>query len=82
MAKYLLKSQNVYRVDTVDEALQLREKLEACDCGELISFTYTTKYIKHKGDIIGEYQIVKAVMQFNEEKEPETMVDATYGVTF
>ena len=82
MTKYLLKAQNVYRVDTVDEALKLREELEQCKCGELISFTYTTKYIKAKGDIIGEYQIVKAIIQFNEEKEPESMVDAKYEVTF
>jgi hypothetical protein len=82
MAKYLLKAQNVYRGDTVDEALELRDQLESCNSGELVSFTYTTKYIKIKGDVVGEYQIVKAVMQFNEEKEPESMVDAKYEVTF
>lgn len=82
MNKYLLKAQNVYRVDTVEEVLKLREELESCKCGELVSFTYTTKYIKSKGEIIGEYQIVKATLQFNEEKEPESMVDAKYEVTF
>lgn len=82
MSKYLLKSQNIYKVDTVERALKLREELEACNCGELVSFTYTTKYIKAKGEILGEYQIVKATIQFNEEKEPESTVDVKYEVTF
>lgn len=82
MTKYLLKVQNTYRVDTVDEALRLREELESGEYGELISFTYTTKYVKVKGEIIGEYQVVKATIQFNEEKEPETSVEVRYGVTF
>ena len=77
--KYLLKTTNVYRVATVNEALKLREDLEASEYGELTSFTYTTKYIKVKGEVIEEYQIVKATMEFNAEKEPESTVDVSYG---
>lgn len=82
MTRYLLKSQNVYKVDTVEDALKLREELESCKYGELISFTYNTKYIKQKGEIIGEYQIVKATMQFNDEKEPESMIKVNYEEIF
>lgn len=79
MEKYLLKVQNTYRVGTVQDALKLREELEKSNCGELISFTYTTKYIKAKGEIIEEYQVVKATIQFNSEKEPESLINVNYG---
>ena len=71
MMCYNLKSTNVYRVDTVDEALRLRTFLEKECIGELTSFTYTTKYIKEKGEIVGEYQVVKATITIDNEKEPE-----------
>lgn len=52
---YNLKSTNVYRVPTVEDALRLRKWLEKTCVGELTSFTYTTKYIKQKGEIVEEY---------------------------
>ena len=52
MSKYLLKVENVYRVPTVDDALKLRAELEKTEFGELVSFSYTTKYIKAKGEIV------------------------------
>jgi len=82
MSNYLIKTTNVYRVPTVDDALKLREELEAIDCGELINFAYTTKYIKEKGQIVEEYQLVKATISFTPEKDPEQKVDASYEVTF
>ena len=80
---YLLKVTNVYRVATVDDALALREDLEkSIKCGELINFSYTQKYIKAKGEIIDEYQLVKATIEFTPEKEPEEQVKASYNVEF
>lgn len=79
MAKYLLKTTNVYRVPTVDDALRLREELDKDTQGELVSFTYTTKFIKQKGEIVEEYQVVKATLEFNSEKEPESFIDVSYG---
>ena len=52
MNEYLINVINTYRVPTVEDALKLREKLEEISNGELVSFTYTTKYIKAKGEII------------------------------
>ena len=75
---HLIKSTNTYRVPTVNDALRLREELQS-GAGELISFKYTTKYIKSKGDIIDEYQVVTATLQFNAEKEPESMIRESYG---
>lgn len=68
---YTLKSTNVYRVPTVEDALRLREHLERTCHGELNSFKYTTKYIKVKGEIVDEYQLVTATILIDNEKEPE-----------
>lgn len=68
---YTLKTTNVYRVPTVDDALKLRKYLENASAGELVSFKYATKYIKAKGEIIEEYQVVTATFNIDNEKEPE-----------
>jgi hypothetical protein len=79
MNEYLLKVTNVYRVPTVEDALALRESLQqTITNGELQAFSYTTKYVKAKGEIIDEYQVVKATIVFNEEKEPDLYIQATY----
>lgn len=75
---YLIKSTNSYRVPTVTDALELRKELESMP-GELTSFKYATKYIKAKGEIIEEYQVVTATIQFNSEKEPESSIRESYG---
>jgi hypothetical protein len=80
--KYLIKSVNTYRVPTVQDALKLRDELSSLDNVELNSFSYTTKYIKVKGEAVEEYQLVKATIVANEEKEPESNVDAYYEVRF
>lgn len=68
---YTLKQTTTYRVPTVEDALRLRKHLEKTSDGELVSFKYTTKYIKAKGDIIDEYQVVVATFNIDNEKEPE-----------
>ena len=72
---YTLKSTNVYRVPTVEDALRLREHLERTCHGELNSFKYTTKYIKAKGEIVEEYQLVTATMSIDDEKNPEGVLN-------
>lgn len=76
---YLIKATNVYRVPTVNDALALREELEK-GAGELISFKYVTKYIKQKGEIIEEYQLVTATLQFNDEKLPDVVTREKYVI--
>ena len=68
---YNLKTTNVYRVPTVEDALRLRKWLEKNCVGELTSFSYKTKYIKSKGEILDEYQVVTATVTIDNEKEPE-----------
>lgn len=68
---YTLKTTTNYRVPTVEDALKLREYLEKENCGELASFKYATKYIKEKGEIVEEYQLVTVTFNVDNEKEPE-----------
>lgn len=82
MIKYLINDVTTYRVETVKDVEKLHEELLADPSFELTAFSYTTKYIKVKGEIVDEYQIVKAKKVFNNEKEPESMIDVKYGVDF
>lgn len=74
---HLIKVTNVYRVPTVQDALDLRKELEH-GAGELTNFAYATKYIKQKGEIIEEYQQVKATIIFNNEKECDSPIREHY----
>lgn len=82
MVKYLINDVTTYRVETVKDVEKLHEELLADPSFELTAFSYTTKYIKVKGEIVDEYQVVKAKKVFNNEKEPESMIDVKYGVDF
>ena len=82
MVKYLINDVTTYRVDTVAEVEQLHDELLNDNTFDLVSFSYTTKYIKVKGEIVEEYQIVKAKKVFNNEKEPNRRIDVKYGVDF
>ena len=68
---YTLKTTTTYRVPTVEDALDLRKYLENNTVGELVSFKYATKYIKSKGEVVEEYQVVTATFNIDNEKEPE-----------
>lgn len=78
MAKYLISTTNTYRVANVEEALALRSELQRSDWGTLSSFTYAVKEVKSKGEIVDEFVVVKAKMDFNNVKEPEFDVDVFY----
>lgn len=76
---YNLKTTNVYRVPTVEDALRLRKSLEKECVGELTSFAYKTKYIKEKGEVVEEYQVVTATITIDNEKEPEGILPVRIG---
>ena len=82
MVKYLINDVTTYRVETVKDVEKLHEELLADPSFELTAFSYTTKYVKVKGEIVDEYQVVKVKKVFNNEKEPESMIDVKYGVDF
>lgn len=73
--KYLLNVVETYRVDTVDEALAMRDEMSVNGVYELQSFQYTTKYDKKHDE---EYQLVKVKKMVNAEKEPTRGVTLNY----
>ena len=82
MQKYLINNVLTFRVPTVEDALALRDELQHTDYAELVNFSYATKYIKAKGEILEEYQLVKAKLEFNAEKEPESHIKVSYEMEF
>lgn len=78
--KYLINTTDVYRVASVDDVERLHEELKNDSHFTLASFSYKTKTVKSKGEIIDEYQLVTAKKLFNEEKEPDTIIEIQYEV--
>lgn len=77
---YLLKAVDTYRVATVADVEALHEELLNDGSFDLTAFSYKTKCIKQKGEIIEEYQVVSATKIFTDEKEPDRVVNVSYGV--
>ncbi len=78
--KYLINSVDTYRVATVADVEALHEELKNDSHFTLAAFSYKTKTIKSKGDIIDEYQLVTVKKLFNEEKEPDSFIEINYEV--
>ena len=76
--KYLLSCTNTWRVHTVAEVEKLHEELKNDNRFELTQFSYTTKDIKEKREVVDQYQVVKAKLVFTSEKE----LEMTYEVDF
>lgn len=79
MSKFLVKTVDVYRVDTVSEVEQFHQDLKNSKEFELASFAYQQKQTKKKGEIIDEYCLVSVKRIFNNEKEPTNQIDVFYG---
>lgn len=73
--KSLLNVVETYRVDTVEEALAMRDEMNEAMEYELQSFSYTTKLNKKTEE---EYQVVKVKKIINQEKEPTSQVRVIY----
>ena len=80
--KDLISSVDTYRVATVADVEALHDELLNDSHFTLAAFSYKTKYIKQKGEVIDEYQLVTAKKLFNEEKDPSTDIEIAYKVEF
>lgn len=78
--KYLINTVDTYRVSTVSEVERLHEELKNDSSFELVSFSYKTKQIKSKGEVIDEYQLVQAKKVFTDEKNPTEEINVYYEV--
>lgn len=76
--RYLLKAVDTYRVPTIADVEILHEQLLDDPTFDLTAFSYKTKQIKAKGEVIEEYQVVTATKIFTSEKDPEDVFTVTY----
>lgn len=76
--RYLLKAVDTYRVPTIADVEILHEQLLDDPTFDLTAFSYKTKQIKAKGEVIEEYQVVTATKIFTNEKDPEDVYTVTY----
>ena len=79
---YLINTVETYRVDTVEDVEAFHEQLKADENFILASFGYKTKYVKSKGEIIDEYQLVTVKKIFNDEKDPTSHIKIGYEVNY
>ena len=78
--KYLLETNVKYKINTVSEVEKLHEEMKNSRHYTLTEFSYKTKYVKEKGEVIDEYQVVSAKLVLNDEKEPENgLVDIYFS---
>lgn len=80
MFREVIDDTTTYRVPTVEDVEALHEELSNSEDFQLTAFSYKTKQIKVKGEVIEEYQIVKAKKVFNDEKDPERKIEIQYEV--
>ena len=57
----------------------MHEQLKNDDRFTLNSFSYTTKDIKEKRQVVDQYQLVKAKLTFTAEKEPDRFFEVEYN---
>ena len=77
---YLTQVVETIRVPSVSEVEKLHAKLKDDSRFELKKFEYQHKDVKQKGEIIDEYELVKATLLFNTEKEPTHYVDVQFNL--
>lgn len=78
MSKFLIKTTEVFRVDSVSEVENFHEELKNNTNFILDSFGYKQKETKQKGEVVDEYCLVTVKKVFNNEKEPISDIDVKY----
>ena len=80
MAKYLITTTEVYRVDTENEVENLIAEAKEDTSFNLIKYNREHKERKKGGEIIDEWYKVTLVKGFTDEKDPITQTNITYEV--
>lgn len=78
MAKYLIKTEETYRVDSEDEAKALIEAAKVDGAGDLVKYNCEYHDKKVKGEIVDTWYRVTLKRFFNDEKEPMVDVAVNY----
>lgn len=75
---HLIKTTEVYRVETEEEAKKFIEEQKQNDAYEMIKYSSEYKTKKAKGEIEDEWFRVTLVKNFDDEKEPIGSVKINY----
>ena len=71
MIKFLLKTTEEYRLETLEDVKSFHEQLKNDEIEQgyhLASFSWTEKDVKEQGEVVDSYYIVKAKKLFQEAK--------------
>lgn len=79
MSKYLITVTEIYRVDSEAEVQFLVEEAKKDPMYSLVKYNREFKQRKSKGEVIDEWYKVTLVKGFNDEKEPEDVVNVSYS---
>lgn len=70
MSKYLIKTTEVYRVDSESEAKTFIEDQKRKGNYEVVKYSTERKERKMKGEVVDAWYRVTLVKSYNDEKEP------------
>lgn len=77
MARYLIETTEIYRVDSEAEASELINKAKQ-DAYGVVKYSSVHKERKAKGEIVDEWYRVSLTRKFTDEKEPVEDVGINY----
>ena len=75
---HLIKTTEVYRVETEDEAKKFIEEQKQNDSYEMVKYSSEYKVKKAKGEIEDEWFRVTLVKNFTDEKDPVELIKINY----
>lgn len=78
MARYLIKTTEVYRIDHENDVKNFLEEAKQDPKYELIKYSSQHKELKKQGEILDDWFQVQLVKGFNNEKEPEKEIAISY----
>lgn len=75
---YLIKTTEVYRVETEEQAKNFIEEQKQNDAYEVVKYSSERKDRKVKGEVAEEWMRVTIVKSFTDEKDPIDQVTVKY----
>jgi hypothetical protein len=82
MSKYLITTSETYRVDSEEEVNILLEEAKTSNKYDLSKYNCQYKEKKIKGEVLDSWYKVTLVKNFNDEKEPSSTIEISYGLEF
>ena len=79
MSKYLIKTTEVYRCDTEQEANELIKEAKRDNFCTVTKTSSEIRSTKQKGEIVDEWRRVTITKAFTEEKEPTEQINVIYS---